>query len=795
VGPEVLVGICLERSPAMIIGLLSVLKAGGAYVPFDPAYPKERLAFMLEDSSPLVLLTAHQFKGLFSGLSKCPPIIDLSTQSPAWADEPDTNLDHSSVGLTPENLAYIIYTSGSTGKPKGACVLHRGLQNLLLWYIETTRLSCDDAVLLVTSMAFDLSQRIIYGPLLAGSRLILASEPFDPQAIVALIVKESVSFMNLTPSGFNALITASSKGELGKLRRVFLGGEPMQASKLLELPEPRPEFVNNYGPTECTATATFYRVPANLEQYHNRSVPIGKPIANARIYILDTHRQLVPIGVSGEIYIAGVPVGRGYLNQAELTEKCFVRDPFRTETNAKMYKTGDLGRWLADGNIEYIGRNDFQVKIRGFRIELGEIEATLRQHSQLREVVVDVYEPIPDDKRIVAYLVSQGTSVLTPSALRDFLKPMLPEFMIPSAFVFLDALPLTSNGKLEKRVLPKPEQHRLVSDDGFVAPHSLVEQQLVEIWSNVLKIDRIGIHDNFFELGGHSLLVVKMIIEANKRFNVALPLGTIYQYATVEELAKIILSGNQQASWYSLVPIHTQGSRPPLFAIHTITLEDLPRYLGKEQPLYFLRYGMAAEISDTPVHLPLLQELASHYIKEMQQAQPQGPYYLIGFSFGGFIAYEMACQLLANGQQVNLVGLLDTFLMSEKQLRPLPQIIHKLPSRALELIKSKITHLITPQKTSTDFWPHVYTPEPDYACRNGYQARSYNGQVTLFQGWTMDSDYFIYNLPEHAWKKLLGEKLDVQQIHGSHYEIFDEPHVKMLAAKIIACMDKAIVAY
>jgi amino acid adenylation domain-containing protein len=778
----------------MVVGLLAILKAGGAYVPLDPAYPKDRLAFMLEDSAPLVLLTRGRYESLLAGMLKCPPMIDVSVKSSLWESQPDTNPSHSDVGLTSENLAYVIYTSGSTGKPKGACVLHRGLQNLLPWYIGETRLSYDDTVLLVTSIAFDLTQRVTYGPLLAGARLVLASEPFDPQAIVIQVVKEHISMMNLTPSGFHALIDASTNGELGVLRRVFLGGEPMQPSKLLELQEPRPEFVNNYGPTECTATATFYRVSSNLEQYRNRSVPIGRPIQNAQIYTLDTHQQLVPIGVAGEIHIGGVPVGRGYLNRPELTAERFVRDPFVSDDEARMYKTGDLGRWLADGTVEFLGRNDFQVKIRGFRIELGEIEATLRQHPQLREVVTGVYESIPGDKRLVAYLVPQDALVPTPYELREFLKPKLPDYMMPSVFIFLGALPLTPNGKLDRKALPTPDQSQQELEVEYVAPRNQVEKQLAEIWGNVLGIDRVGIRDNFFELGGHSLLAVKMGADVNKLFNTNLPLGAIYQSPTIEELATLLSSGNPQSSWYSLVPIQTQGSRPSLFAIHTISLHDLPLYLGKNQPLYFLRYGMAGENSNCPVRLPQITELASHYIEEMQQVQPSGPYHILGFSFGGLIAYEMACQLVANGYQVNFLGLLDTYLSEEKRLLPYSRIIHNFfsklkPSLFLGRVKSEITSLITPYKYGTDFWPHIYTTGPDRICRNGYYPKNYNGDcITLFQANVSDTILYSYAPPEAAWKALLGDKLAVQQITGHHIEIFKEPHVKILAEKLISTL-------
>ena len=407
VGPEVLVGICMERSLEMVVGLLGILKAGGAYVPLDPSYPKERLAFMLEDSAPMVLLTQGRYEALFTGITRALPVIDLSTKLTAWMSQPVANPDHITVGLTPENLVNVLYTSGSTGKPKGVGALHRGLQNLLPWYIRECNLSCDDAVLLVTSYCYDLTQRNIFGPLLVGARLVLAREPFDPQVIVALMERERISMMNLTPSGFHSLIAAGTNGELSGLRLVILGGEPVQPSRLLELPEPRPEFINGYGPTECTGIITFHRMSPDLEQYRSGklTVPIGRPISNTRIYILDTNEQLVPIGVAGEIHIGGVPVGRGYLNRPELTPERFATDPFATDAEARMYKTGDLARWSADGTIEFLGRNDFQVKIRGFRIELGEIEANLRDCSGVREAAVVAREDTSGDRQLVAYVV------------------------------------------------------------------------------------------------------------------------------------------------------------------------------------------------------------------------------------------------------------------------------------------------------------------------------------------------------------------------------------------------------
>jgi thioesterase domain-containing protein/acyl carrier protein len=454
-----------------------------------------------------------------------------------------------------------------------------------------------------------------------------------------------------------------------------------------------------------------------------------------------------------------------------------------------------LARWLADGSIEFLGRNDFQVKIRGFRIELGDIEAELAGHPAVRDVSVLARQDREEAKRLVAYLVLEDNVTTNASGLQDFLKNKIPEFMMPSAFVFLDALPATPNGKLDRKALPMPSADSLY--EACSEPCNEIELKLVEIWKNLLHLKNVSTEDNFFNLGGHSLLAVKAITEVNKLFNIDLPVGAIYQSPTVKELGSIISSDNDnQLSMYSLVPIQTKGSRPPLFAIHTITLLDLPQHLGEDQPLYFLRYGMAAEISDSSVPLPRLEDLASHYINELQQVQPSGPYYLAGFSFGGVIAYEMAVQLRANGHLVNLVGLLDTYLTEEKQLLPLPRIISNFfrqsPGQLLALVKSKIGDLTVPYQYGTDFWPHIYTSVPDIACRHGYQPKAYPGRVTLFQGWKEESLTFSNNLPEQGWKEFLGDRLEVQQISGTHFKIFQEPHARGLAAKIMHCMDKAI---
>lgn len=797
VKPDALVAICIERGLNMIVGLLAILKAGAAYLPLDPAYPQDRLAFMLEDSAPVAVLTQDRLESLFAGVAKNLPVIDLESVFPVWAHQPDTNPDRQALGLSPRHLAYLIYTSGSTGKPKGVMLEHQGLCSMVTDLKKRYQMETTDRMLQFATIAFDVSVEEIFVTLLSGAALVLRTDEWlcDASTFWTLCQNNEVSIVNLPTLFWQQLAQEHQAVIPSTVRHIIIGGDAVSSKALadwFERESYRPKLLNAYGPTETTVNATIHEPTANALSWQ----AIGRPIANTSIYILDANRQPVPIGVAGELFIGGAGIARGYLNRPELTAERFIADPFAAKAKARMYKTGDLARWLADGTIEFLGRNDFQVKIRGFRIELGDIETKLAEHPAVREVAVLTYEDSGSDKRLVAYLVPQGTAVPSISELREFLKPKLPEFMLPSAFMFIDALPLTPNGKLDRKALAKPDANCRVPDAEFTAPRNPLEQQLTDIWVRVLKLDRIGIHDNFFALGGHSLLAVKMVAEVNKQLNTDLVLGVVYQAPTIAELGLIISSGAQQPFWYSVVPIQMQGSRPPLFAIHTITLLDLPRHLGRNQPLYFLRYGMAGESNDHPVTLPPLKDVARHYIGEMRLVQPQGPYYLIGFSFGGMIAYEMAQQLSANGHRVNLLGLLDTHLTEEQQILPLTRIIRKFlsqgPRELMNKAKTKINDWMTLDQYGTDFWPHVYTSTPDATCANGYQADSYPGRVTLFQASEQESLFFTLTPPEREWKKLLGDKLDVQQVSGQHFYMCREPHVQTLAAKITACMDKAM---
>ncbi|MDO3549540.1 non-ribosomal peptide synthetase, partial [Ralstonia pseudosolanacearum] len=584
VGPDARVGLCAERSVELVIGLLGILKAGGGYVPLDPSYPRDRLAYMLEDSAPVAVLTQGLVREQLGMLSV--PVLDLD--GPLEEAEHDPQV----TGLEPHHLAYVIYTSGSTGRPKGVMVEHRGLSNLLDWYLEDLGLCSEDTVLLVSSYSFDLTQKNILGPLLAGGRLHLAG-PFVPDALVAQIRREGITHINLSPSAFHALIDAAGAEGLGGLRRVVLGGEPIQPARLQALPEPRPRFINSYGPTECSDVVAWHVLDAELDRYRAASVPLGRSVRNVRLYVLDAHRQPVPTGVAGEIYVGGAGVGRGYRNLPELTGACFLADPFHGEGQARMYKTGDLGRWLANGSLEYLGRSDDQVKLRGFRVELGEIGASLARCDGVREAAVLAREDAPGEQRLVAYYVAEPGAAVEASALRRHMQAQLPEHMVPAAYVRLEHLPLTPNGKLDRKGLPAPDGQAYAST-AYEAPQGEVEQTLAGIWQTLLGVERVGRHDDFFALGGHSLQAVRLVAQVRTQLGAELGLTELFAQPSLSAVAQAIVRG--------------QGS-----ALPAITVADrsgpLPLSFAQQRLWFLAQMEGGREAYHIPVGLRLKGEL------------------------------------------------------------------------------------------------------------------------------------------------------------------------------------------
>jgi amino acid adenylation domain-containing protein len=566
----------MERSVELVLALVGILKAGGAYVPLDPDYPSQRLDFMLEDAAPTVLLTQSHLANRLPGHAGHTLCLDTDWGADADAAAPPMLPQPA---LTPEHLAYIIYTSGSTGRPKGAMNTHRGICNRLLWMQQQYHLGPDDTVLQKTPYSFDVSVWEFFWPLLTGARLVLARPGGhkDPDYLARLIHDEGVTVCHFVPSMLRAFL---SEPELEErcvcLREVICSGEALpyelQQRFFARLGS---RLHNLYGPTEAAVDVTYW--PCHRDDAR-RLVPIGRPVANTQMHVLDKQGQAVPVGVSGELYIGGVQLARGYLNREELTAERFVVHP----ELGRLYRTGDVGRWLSDGVLEYLGRTDHQVKLRGFRIELGEVEAALAEHPSVRESVTLVREDTPGDQRLVAYVVPNGQTVISVEELRVFLRGKLPEPMAPSAFVVLESLPLSPNGKVDRKALPASERVRPELGDGYVAPQGPVEEAVAAVWAEVLGLERVGAHDNFFELGGHSLLATQVISRLRQLFPVELPLRRLFEEPTVANLARAITESQDACTNGLIDKVGTEDDEQLLSDLAQLSDEEIDSLLNQE---------------------------------------------------------------------------------------------------------------------------------------------------------------------------------------------------------------------
>jgi amino acid adenylation domain-containing protein len=653
VGPDRRVALCLERSLEMEVAILAVVKAGGAYLPLDPAYPVERIQFMLEDGAPTVILTQARLRHVLSG-ERLPPILELDQPSPTWMSQPDGNLAPASIGLTPRNLAYIIYTSGSTGTPKGVMVEHRGLCNRIDWMQRAYPLGGGDAVLQKTPYSFDVSVWEFFWPVVTGATLVMARPEGhkDPAYLREAIRSNKITTIHFVPSMLWAFLESDESANCPSLRDVVCSGEALPGHLVRRFQEQYPHTAlhNLYGPTEATVDVTFWDCPPG---FSGDIVPIGKPIANTQIYILDAALEPMPVGEAGELFIGGAGVARGYLNRPQLSAERFLPDPFATGSGARMYKTGDLARWLPDGNIEYLGRNDFQVKIRGFRIELGEIEARIMEYRDIDRCVVIAREDTPGNKRLMAYYTVAEAADRDPggAALRAHLGAMLPEHMIPSAFVCMAALPVTSNGKLDRNALPALSMASPKAS--ATSPATETEERLANLWRDVLGVSEVGLNDGFFSLGGHSLALIRLFARVNREFKSALPITTIFDAPTVSMLASVL---TDHVRITSVVPVQPRGTKRPFFIAHSYLLyRGLSSELGSDQPVYGLR-ELPKDAQES------IEERARRYVRDLRQVQPHGPYQLAGWCAAGPLAVEMAHQILLTGENVSLLVLFDSWL-------------------------------------------------------------------------------------------------------------------------------------
>jgi amino acid adenylation domain-containing protein len=620
VRPDDRVAVCVERGLDMIVGLLGILKAGAGYVPVDPAYPTERIAYMLSDSAPVALLAHAATQPLLAGAAI--PLLKLDDDS--WQDESVTNPQVP--GLDSSHLAYVIYTSGSTGLPKGVMVEHRNVVRLFAATQPWFEFGPQDVWALFHSFAFDFSVWEIWGALTHGGRLLVVPQLVSrsPQDCYALLCEAGVTVLNQTPSAFRQLIVAQGESDLRhNLRQVIFGGEALETGILkpwyARVANAGTQLVNMYGITETTVHVTYRPLEAADAQLTGVS-PIGKRIPDLQLYVLDAQREPVPVGVVGEMYVGGAGVSRGYLNRDELTAERFLDNPLSLEPNARMYKTGDLGRWLADGSIEYLGRNDDQVKIRGFRIELGEIQATLAACEGVSEAVVIAREDEPGDKRLVAYVIAAPDAMLSAIDLRTQLLGSLAEYMVPSAFVVLEAFPLTTNGKLDRKALPAPDQSAVISR-GYEAPQGEVEATIARIWQELLKLEQVGRHDNFFELGGHSLLAVKLI-ERMRQVDLAADVRVLFGQPTLAALAAAVGGHTEVVVPGNAIPDGCTRITPDMLPLADLDQDAIDRIVATVP-------GGVANVQDIYALAPLQEGILYHHL-----AAEQGDPYVLQVLFG-----------------------------------------------------------------------------------------------------------------------------------------------------------------
>jgi len=819
VGPDVLVAVFLERSFEMVVALLGILKAGGAYVPIDPEYPPDRIAFMISDSNCPVILTADYLRERLPAV-RC-TVIDLKNDWNQIAQERDSDLASSA---TEQNLAYMIYTSGSTGVPKGALNTHRAIRNRLLWMQSQYTMTAGDRVLQKTPFSFDVSVWEFFWPLMVGGHLVIARPGGhrDANYLVSLIRQEKITITHFVPSMLAAFLVEPDVRRCVSLRHLICSGEALAPSLQRDVFRVLDARLHNlYGPTEAAIDVTFWECQRDSTL---ASVPIGKPIANTRVYVLDQHFQPVPIGVPGELFLGGVQIGRGYHNRPELTAEKFLADPFSKEPEARLYKTGDLCRWLPTGNLEYMGRLDFQVKVHGLRIELGEIEAVLGRHDSVRQCVVVARES-DGDKSLVAYLEPRNGSVPVTSELRAHLKKELPDYMVPAEFVTLSTLPLSPNGKIDRRALPTPNRAYLQPEAGFVPPNDSLEQMLSRLWAKILKLKRVGLHENFFEIGGHSLLALRVSIEIEKLCHKRLPLATFLQAPTVAQLAEVLRRENWVPSWNSLVPIRPAGSRSPLFFMHShggnvLEYYPLANLLQENQPIFALQ---ARGLDGNIVRGQSIEQIAAAYLQEIRMLQPQGPYFLSGFCFGGLVAFEAAQQLVASGEEVALVAMIQTAHPQATPFKSHDRALRRLWRRAVkraDLERSNLEHrgfgylrervlrtfdvararaLMRYDSLAHNGGPRPIRPSMPYVLEalgrehdrafDNYQPRPYYGNVVLFRASKQLPG--LAEDPTLGWAVTLPQSLTVYEVPGHQQNLLSQPNVVALAGKFTLILDSA----
>ncbi|MEM9820677.1 MAG: amino acid adenylation domain-containing protein, partial [Bacteroidota bacterium] len=811
------VSIFMERSVELLVGLLGILKAGGIYIPLDPSNPADRLRVIVEDANSSVLLTQEEMVNELPSQTKT--VIVLERLATALAQLPNRIPD---IGLSSRDSAYVIYTSGSTGKPKGIVIPHHAVIDHHFAMIAATGIDREDVTLSVASVSFDPSVQDFFLPLFIGGKVVIASseEKVDGLLLKERIQQSGIRFMQATPATWRMLMMSGWEGKADM--KLMSMGEALTKELSQQLLARGKELWNAYGPSETTIYTTVKQIkltPLTAPSITGYET-LGHPLRNAQVYILDPLQQPVPIGVVGEIYVGGVGLAPGgYLKRPALNQQKFIPNPFRP--GQKLYRSGDLGRFLEDGDVEFMGRVDFQVKVRGFRIELGEIESILSQYPGIAENVVVVREDQIDNKRIVAYLIMDAHRNLEVNAIKRYLKGKLPEYMIPSAFVEMQQFPLTSSLKVDRKKLPVPDYNRDDLEIGFLAPRTTSEKSLAKMWSKLLGIKELGINDNFFELGGHSLIAVNMMAKIEQQFDRKLPLSILLKNATIKRLAYLLDQKEETFEFNSLVPIKSTGSKVPIYLIHgaglhVLMFQTLATHMDEEQPIYALQ---ARGLNGEAAPLDRIESIAAHYITEILQQNPDGPYALAGYSFGGLIAFEMAKQLEEMGKEVVLLGMFDTVvrthLSGEKKeqsyYRQLADLGKKMAWNLSLITKDPIPNLrykshVLKRKLKRWKWSFTHNEQavlPDQATDHkalvdrmnqiafeNYKIQPWNREIHLFRA--QEQRFFLEDFEFLGWKPFALGGVITHEVPGDHLTLFDAPHGVHFAKVLQECLDQTM---
>jgi enterobactin synthetase component F len=797
VGPGDIVAVALPRSEELLIALLAIMRTGAAYLPIDLDSPIERQALVLEDASPIALIAKPQMqarfaRGGFSLLQPEHPDAPLSRT----AQEPDLS--------APEGTAYVLYTSGSTGRPKGVEITHRNLCNFLQGMQRQLMLTASDRFLAVTTVIFDIAALELYLPLTVGACVVMASNKsvHHPPVLARLIQKSGVTHVQATPSLWRILL-ASSETRLDDVH-AMVGGEALSADLAARLKSMAARVTQFYGPTETTIWSTAYE----LGEIGANPPPIGRPILNTQIYVLDEDRQPVLTGAIGELYIGGAGVAKGYLHRPKLTEERFLANPF-ADDGSRMYRTGDLVRWSDDGLLEFIGRADDQVKINGHRVELGEIESLLLQHNKVAEAAVAAHRDGDGTISLAGYVVVSNGALVDIDMLRVFLADRLPHYMMPANFMVLDAMPLTPNGKLDRKALPMPQR---TSRNVYADPITPTEKKLAELWQQILGVERVGLHDNFFELGGDSLNVAEMVAQFSAHFEIELPLGSLFEAPTIADLAVLVerLSSADIDPLAVMLPLRivAKATRRPLFCIHPMTgvslgFSGLLRHLDPTMQVY----GLQSRGLNGGAILPAsIEEIATDYLHQIRRIQPEGPYRLIGRSLGGLIGHSIAEQMQAQNLQVELLAMLDSSLFTSGEFsRPCTEAdevrvalsfldIHLVLENTPQTLKQLGEFLLHPdnahsipqtqgimklareiKKSNPEFNKHLSAVMfNNLKLARQYVPRKVDLDLLYFHAteFTGDVDGILDRSPS-AWRPFIGRKIEVYKLACHHEAVLD----------------------